>query len=202
MNLECGGYDRQMIFVPYQQEPSSRHNIAAMRSIALGKALQRSASGEFLYAYFRDELYWEDDAPSRLPGPNFAERAHMLLWLDSVEHMYPLASYVQSALLAVSLASFGRRYGQQGVLVDSLRHYSKALAQVSIALQDERQKMSDAVLATCKLFVVYEWNTRRIAERPNLGQDWCGLPCRLKYLVQAALSSEESVDHCLGRSIT
>lgn len=173
MNVKCGGYDRKLIFVPYNQ---SKTDLAQINS-DLGNSLQRSAFEIPLFCHLWDQIFRQDATTRRPMGAALAENEksvlHMLGWTMSVEDMYPQRPMVKSALLAVSLAVYGRHYKRQDIVVEGLHHYSMALAQLSSALRDEKRKISDEVLATCKLFVVYEWFGFGSSEGvTKLAQNW------------------------------
>jgi hypothetical protein len=161
MNLECGGYDRKLVFVPYQQSKIEEAPSAQLDS-ALGnmpRSLQRSAHEVQLLDHLWDVVMRRDSADLQLM-PTTEEKQppwlHLLDWANAVEQMYRQDSVVKSALLAVSLSCYGRHYKNQAARAEGMRQYSKALAIISRALPGQR-KTSDEVLAACKLFVMYEW---------------------------------------------
>ena len=85
--------------------------------------------------------------------------SYMPKWPITVTELYPSDPAVREAILCVAYGKLGRQFNDRNFVLSSMQHYGKALVAVNKALQDPDKRVSDHVLASCKLLSVFEVRT-------------------------------------------
>ncbi|KAL1648405.1 hypothetical protein SLS58_002158 [Diplodia intermedia] len=162
--LECGGYDRQRIFINQTVAPSSALAVAAppaCRSsaappvvpfdILLPDALTRTA-----FELKSLGLFWEAYLPKSM---SFTPKHTQLTtgsWLGIVDAIYHRENTMKHALLAISLATVGRQRGDSSMVSQGYASHGRALREMAYALQTTERARTDELIAASKLLGLFE----------------------------------------------
>ncbi|KAL1622150.1 hypothetical protein SLS54_005217 [Diplodia seriata] len=162
--LECGGYDRQRIFINHTTAPSSALAVAAppaRRSsaappvvpfdILLPDALTRTA-----FELKSLGLFWDAYLPKSM---SFAPKNTQLTtgsWLGIVDSIYHRETTLKYALLAISLATVGRQRGDFWMVSQGYASHGRALREMAYALQTTERAQTDELIAASKLLGLFE----------------------------------------------
>ncbi|KAL0261775.1 hypothetical protein SLS55_003207 [Diplodia seriata] len=162
--LECGGYDRQRIFINHTTPPSSALTVAAppaRRSsaappvvpfdILLPDALTRTA-----FELKSLGLFWEAYLPKSM---SFTPKNIQLTtgsWLGILDSIYHRETTLKYALLAISLATIGRQRGDFWMVSQGYDSHGRALREMAYALQTTERAQTDELIAASKLLGLFE----------------------------------------------
>jgi hypothetical protein len=160
MGLECGGYERQRIFVDQTLSRNkvfptatiaNTSRVSESSEIALPSTLARSA-----YENKYHGLFWEDYLPhGRAFTPEVAQFTTGK-WIDAVHELFLAEPTLRMALLAMSLCSTGRRDGSKWMTEEGVRAYGRALHEMTRALELPTRAKSDGLLAAVRLLGIFE----------------------------------------------
>jgi hypothetical protein len=161
--VECAGYDRPRIFVnatgpgagngrtmvPAVPSRGGR-DPTAIPSVTMSDGLTRLA-----YEVRYLELFWDTYLPLN-KDLNQQMTYVNPSWVDAANELYPSDGALRAALLALGLATLGRRDGQQWMMEEGLSGYVRSLRQMSEQLRKPYGWKSDALLAASKALGLYE----------------------------------------------
>ncbi|OJD37392.1 c6 zinc finger domain protein [Diplodia corticola] len=162
--LQCGGYDRQRIFINHTAaQPSTLAAVAPPTrcsavappvqsvEILLPDALTRTA-----YELKSLGLFWEAYLPQGMPFTAASAQLTTGAWLRIVDSIYHREPSLKHALLAMSLAVIGRQRDDAWMLSQGYASHGAALREMSQALQIPARAPRDELVAASKLMGLFE----------------------------------------------
>lgn len=156
LGIECTGYTRQRLFVNMtMQNSATKPSIpCAAGDIALPDSLARSAYEDKYLG-----MFWESYLPGSRALSAESVRSTLGGWTNTIQDLYLTENVLRKALLAISLGTVGRRYGEKWMTEQALVLYVAALQDMSTALTVPSKAKGDALLTASKLFSLYEVRT-------------------------------------------
>ncbi|KAF4541032.1 C6 zinc finger domain containing protein [Lasiodiplodia theobromae] len=166
--LECGGYDRQRIFInhtstaqscalttvapPTRRIPvESSERAAKPLEIVLPDALTRTA-----YELKSLGMFWEAYLPQGVPFTSANAQFTTGSWLGIIDSIFHREDCLKHALLAMSLATVGRQRGDPWMVNQGYASHGKSLREMAYALQSPERVKKDELVAASKLMGLFE----------------------------------------------
>ncbi|KAI0020198.1 hypothetical protein F4780DRAFT_384331 [Xylariomycetidae sp. FL0641] len=167
--LECGGYQRQRVFLNRNQETEASASVVSYRrshsssppgrrsssppNIVLPYSMARSAyTDKYISLFLADYL-----PTGRSPSTTTLLAADSLSgWINIICNLHTSSPTVQLALLSLSLSSVGRRDGDFNITTQGFMCYNLAVRELSKALHNPKKADDDSMLATTKLLSLFE----------------------------------------------
>ncbi|KAG8164676.1 hypothetical protein KVR01_004951 [Diaporthe batatas] len=176
--IQCGGYERERIFV--HSTASSQRAVVEARetnpaarkldsppsrggqpsSLALthrrhskDEATEITLSGSLSRTASEEKyisLFWDSFLPKS------RDRSASREWARSSQHLFRTEPALRSAVLAVSLGMLGERENCRWMKENGLKAYGRALLEETVALRSPSRVKSDAVLLATKFMTTYE----------------------------------------------
>ncbi|KAH7137893.1 hypothetical protein EDB81DRAFT_76298 [Dactylonectria macrodidyma] len=167
--IECGGYERQRIFIHKTQAEAHgkalrlETDIGPQQSlirleagpqqamVILPESLTQSAYGDkFL------ELYWGSYLPNGRSFSAEAAKYSTAGWMNVVQDLHQQDKPLHMALMANCMGLVGRGDGQKWMVEESLRVYGLALKAVVSSLRDPVKMESNELLVASRLLSLFE----------------------------------------------
>ncbi|KAH6995929.1 hypothetical protein BKA56DRAFT_539231 [Ilyonectria sp. MPI-CAGE-AT-0026] len=167
--IECGGYERQRVFVNstpamaqqklFQWDTEALFQPSLIRVgvsdrpiiTILPESLTRSAYGDKFLG-----LYWGTYLPNGRSFSDEAARYSTAGWTNIVQGLHQQDKSLHMALMANCMALVGLRDGQQWMMEESLQIYGLALGEVARTLRDPIKMRSNELLMASRLLSQFE----------------------------------------------
>jgi hypothetical protein len=169
--LQCGGYERQRIFVQMTPEDGANGSLGGLKPRSRSTSPTLLPDSLALSAFEINHLaeFWQTYLPG-VGGQSAASPPQEGLlgitrWISSVQQLYVSDLSLKKALLAMSLSTVGKQTGQKWMVEEGLRQQIGAVNLMKKAVKAPTPPQSEAVLATARLISLFvvSLNTRHLA---------------------------------------
>ncbi|CAJ2501358.1 Uu.00g042110.m01.CDS01 [Anthostomella pinea] len=166
-NVECGGYERQRVFLNRTQDTEATSVMVSYRRQSVVKPVARSQSpstvvglphmlAQCAYVDKYVGLFLTEYVPGGRISVAGASRYSPCDWIDIVYGLHTSERTVHFALLAVSLCGIGRRDGDKNAMAQGLESYSIALHELTQAIRNSTRATENSIMAASKVLTLFE----------------------------------------------
>ncbi|KAI1132382.1 hypothetical protein F5Y10DRAFT_231051 [Nemania abortiva] len=152
--LECGGYERERVFlnhtqgtegsaVPVVYRKRLEHAFAVTTDVTLPNSLAQTAYIEKYISIFLNRYF----PTGRAPAENSLVSSRD--WIEIAHGLHTSEKAIQLSLLSLGLYAAGESH-------DAMQSYGRALYNQRTALYDPRNTQNDSIIATCQLLSLIE----------------------------------------------